>query len=232
MEPIKIFIGFDQAEAVAYHTLCHSILSRSSQPVMIAPVKRSMLRDIHHRPIDEKQSNEFSFTRFLVPYLCGFSGSAIFMDCDMLMLADVAELWALRDPFSSVQVVKHHYTPQDEIKYLDAKQYPYERKNWSSVMIFNCGHYNCRRLTPEYVDTVPGLDLHQFKWTEDRFIGSLPHEWNHLVGEYPRNEDAKLIHYTVGGPYFHEYEHCEYSEEWFQERAMMTACLQREGIER
>lgn len=224
---IPIYIGFDQVESVAWHTLTHSILSRSSVPVSFHPVKRSLLKKFHNRPIDPKQSNEFSFTRFLVPYLNDYKGYAIFMDCDMLVLDDIAKLWELRDPTKAVQVVKHDYTPKDHIKYLGTVQYPYPRKNWSSVMLFNCQHMDCRRLTPDYVDTATGLQLHQFKWTDDKFIGELPKEWNHLVGEYDMNEDAKLIHYTVGGPYFLEFEHCDFAEEWFDERALMINCNQR-----
>jgi len=226
MEPIRIFIGFDQREAVAYHTLCQSILSRASVPVSFIPVKRSMMKEFHSRPIDEKQSNEFSFTRFLVPYMSGFNGFSIFMDCDMLVTTDIKELWDLRDPFCSVQVVKHNYEPKNKYKYLGTTQYPYPKKNWSSVMIFNNSHYHCRKLTPDYVNEASGMELHQFKWTEEEKIGELPAEWNHLVSEYAPNPNAKNVHFTVGGPYFHEYENCEYSEEWFQERALMQNCDQ------
>jgi len=216
---IKIFIGFDQVESVAYH--------RSSEPVEFIPIKRSMLKDIHTRGIDEKQSNEFSFTRFLVPYLCNYEGYAIFMDCDMLVLDDIAKLWNLRDWKKSVQVVKHDYTPKDEVKYLGTKQYAYPRKNWSSVMLFNCSHHHCKRLDPNYINSASGLDLHRFNWTESDSIGELPKDWNHLVSEFDPNPDAKLIHFTVGGPYFHEYNGCEYSDEWFTERRLMQNCNQR-----
>jgi len=221
---IRVFIGFDQVESVAYHTLCHSILSRSSEPVEFIPIKRSMLKDIHDRAIDEKQSNEFSFTRFLVPYLCGHKGYAIFIDCDMMVLDDIKKLWDLRDFTKAVQVVKHDYTPKDETKYLGTKQYAYPRKNWSSVMLFNCSHHHCKRLTPDYVNVASGLDLHRFKWTDS--IGELPKEWNHLISEYDPNPDAKLVHWTVGGPYFNEYQGCEFSEEWFIERNLMQNCNQ------
>jgi len=224
---IKIFIGFDQVESVAYHTLCHSILSRASEPVEFIPIKRSMLKGIHDRSIDEKQSNEFSFTRFLVPYLCDYKGFAIFMDCDMLVLDDIAKLWNMQDWTKVVQVAKHEYEPKDDVKYLGAKQYPYPRKNWSSVMLFNCSHHHCKRLTPDYVNTASGLDLHRFKWTEDDAIGELPKEWNHLVSEYDANDEASLIHFTVGGPYFEEYWGCEYTDEWFIERKLMLNCNQR-----
>lgn len=230
MKPIPIYIGFDQAESVAWHTLTHSILSRASVPVSIIPVKRSLFTDFHTRPIDPKQSNEFSFTRFLVPYLNDYEGHAIFMDCDMLVLDDIKKLWDMRNPFKAVQVVKHDYIPRDEMKYLGTTQYKYPRKNWSSVMLFNCGHHHCKTLTPEFVNHASGLELHQFKWTDDDFIGELPVEWNHLVSEYPPNPKAKLIHYTVGGPYFHEYDNCEYSDQWFDERLLMQFCQQRYDI--
>jgi len=231
MMPLRIFIGFDQAEAVAYHTLCHSILSRASAPVSIIPIKRSLLKGLHTRKIDSKQSNEFAFTRWLVPYLSGYEGFSVFMDCDMLVTTDIVELFDLADPSFAVQVVKHDYVPHDKVKYLDTIQYPYEKKNWSSVVLFN--NDACRSLSTGYVDQATGLELHQFKWLQnDKLIGELPAEWNHLVGEYPKTDKLpKLIHYTVGGPYFNEFEHVDYAEEWFSERAQMTACLQRQRPE-
>ena len=226
-DTIRIFIGFDQNEAVAYHTLCHSILSRASQPVSIMPIKRSLLGAVHDRPLEPEQSNEFSFTRFLVPHLCEYRGRAIFMDCDMMLRTDIAELWnhpALN--LNAVAVVKHDYTPRDDFKYLGAVQYKYPRKNWSSVMLFNCGHKECRSLTPGYVNTASGMDLHRFNWCDDAYIGELEPEWNWLVGEYTYNPDVKNIHWTVGGPWFNEYQHVDYAEEWFNERALMTQATQ------
>lgn len=227
MKPLQIFIGFEQLEAVAYHTLCHSILSRASMPVSITPVKRSLVREFHNRPIDSKQSNEFSFTRFLVPYLSNYEGVSLFMDCDMLVLTDIKEIFDLFDPSYAVQVVKHDYTPKHQIKYLGNIQYPYPKKNWSSVMLFN--NAECKALTPEYVNKASGLDLHQFKWLENESrIGELPKEWNHLVIDMPPNPNAKIVHYTNGTPCFREYFTCEYSSEWFQERALMSFAEQRE----
>lgn len=227
MKPLNIYIGFDNVESVAYHTLCHSILSRASIPVSLIPVKRSMLKAIHTRPLDQKQSNEFSFTRFLVPYLSDYDGWSIFMDCDILCLADIKQLFDLRDEKYAVMCVQHEYNPTTRIKYLGNVQYPYPRKNWSSVMLFN--NRRCRALTPDYVDHATGTDLHQFKWLEDdNLIGELPKEWNHLVGELPPNPKAKLVHFTIGGPYFQEYHHVEFAEKWFVERSLMQNCVQRE----
>lgn len=133
----------------------------------------------------------------------------------MLMLDDITKLWALRDDRYAVMVVKHNHVPKEDIKFLNEPQTKYEKKNWSSVMLFN--NAKCTALTPEYVNTASGLELHQFKWLEnDDLIGEIPKRWNHLVG-YDSQTDASLVHYTLGGPYFKEYQDCEYSKEWLSE---------------
>lgn len=227
MKPLRIFIGFDQVEAVAYHTLVQSIIENTSVPVSITPVKMTMIPE-YTRPRDPHQSNEFSFTRFLVPYLADFEGLALFMDCDMMFRGDVKELFDLHEPGKSVSVVKHDYTPKDTTKYLGAIQYRYPKKNWSSVMLFDCGHDHCKRLTPYYVNTAEPMNLHRFFWTHESFVGELPVEWNHLVSEYPENPDAKLVHWTVGGCWFDEYRDVEFSREWFDMKSKMMNCLQKE----
>jgi hypothetical protein len=225
MEPIKLFIGYDRAESIAYHAMVQSVINTASVPVSITPVKLSML-PMYTRERDPRQSNEFSFSRFLVPYLCGYQGMAIFMDCDMMFRADIKELAQLFNPTLAVQVVQHDYEPKDSVKYLGAVQYKYPRKNWSSAMMFNCSHYDCRKLTPDYINTADSADLHRFAWTQDRFIGALPVEWNHLVGEYQENQNAKNVHWTVGGPWFREYMAVEHSDEWRKVRDEMQNCLQ------
>jgi lipopolysaccharide biosynthesis glycosyltransferase len=227
---IRIFIGFDQVESVAYHTLCHSILSQSSEPVSITPINLANFRGFFTRQRDPKQSNEFSFSRFLTPYLCNYEGNAIFMDCDMMLRTDIKELWDLADDKYAVQVVKHDYTPTGASKYLGTVQYQYPKKNWSSVMLFN--NSRCKTLTPEYVNTASGLELHQFKWLESEdLIGELSTDWNHLVGEYKPNPDAKNVHWTIGGPYFVEYADVEFADEWRAMNANMTHCTQRSDLE-
>ena len=218
---LKIFIGYDHVEAVAYHTLCHSINKLSSDTVQIAPIMLNHLNR-YKRPRDPKQSNEFSFTRFMVPWMCDFKGWAMFMDCDMLLRGDVYEILEYCDLRNSVQVVQHDYTPKDEYKYLGAKQYKYPRKNWSSVMLFNCE--KCGTLTPEYINHASPDALHQFQWADS--VGALPAKFNHLVGEYDYSKEALIAHFTVGGPYFNEYEDCDYSKEWFEMHADMNHCAQ------
>lgn len=224
---IRLFIGYDEVESVAYHTMVQSIINTCSVPVSITPVKLSMLPE-YKRERDPHQSNEFSFTRFLVPYLCGFEGFGIFMDCDMMLRTDLNELWKLRDPRKSVQVVKHDYTPKTRTKFLGATQYEYPRKNWSSVMLFNCDHYDCRKLTPEFVNNASPEILHRMYWTMEERIGELPKEWNHLVGEYPENPNAHNVHWTIGGPYFNEYSGVEFSDEWRKVKEDTLHCQQLE----
>lgn len=232
--PLKIFIGFDQVESVAWHTMVHSILSRASIPVDIIPVKQSMLKNVFTRKRDPRQSNEFSFTRFLAPYLSDYEGWAVFFDCDMMLTCDIAEILEYADPEKAVCVVKHDYTPATKEKYLGAVQYKYPRKNWSSVVLWNCSHPANKKVTPQYVNTAPSGDLHQFNWLSDDQIGELPVTWNWLVGEYALGEvkakDVKNWHWTIGGPYFSEWEHVDGSDAWFEERAMMTHCLQRSDL--
>ena len=226
---IRVFIGYDSVEAVAFSVLSHSIHANASQPVSIAPVMLDQLGGIYRRERNPLQSTEFSFSRFLAPYLCGFQGWAIFMDCDMLVRDDIARLWALRDERYAVQVVKHTHVPKEDTKFLGAVQTKYEKKNWSSVMLMNCGR--CTALTPEFVSTASGLQLHQFKWLDgDHLIGELPSAWNHLVGYDAPREDASLVHFTIGGPYFDEYADCEYADEWRRNREAMLAVNQRAKV--
>ena len=218
---LNVYIGFDPREAVAFYTLAHSILERSSIPVSIAPLMRAQLGKLYWRKRGPTESTEFSMTRFLVPALSGYRGWSLYMDCDMLCRADIAELAARvsSGEGKAVFVCKHDYLPRTERKFLDQVQTRYARKNWSSLMLFN--NERCRALTPDYVNTASGLDLHRFAWIEDRLIGELPLEWNWLVGEYAYNPDAKIAHYTLGGPYFEEYRDCDYAQEWFAERRQM-----------
>lgn len=227
---LKIFIGFDQVESVAWHTMVHSILARSSRPVAIIPVNLANLKEVFTRQRDPKQSNEFSFNRFLVPYLSDYEGYSVFFDCDMLMRVDINEILKVieSEPGKAVYVVKHHYEPRDDVKYLNAVQYKYPRKNWSSVILWNCAHPANKSVTAEYVNTATGMELHRFQWLNDDQIGELDVRWNWLVGEYDEPPaDVKNVHWTVGGPYFEEYKNADFSEEWFAEFEKMTYCMQR-----
>jgi hypothetical protein len=221
---INIYIGYDPRESVAFHTLAHSILRRASAPISIAPLVQSQLRGIYRRTRGPTESTEFSMTRFLVPYLSGYAGWSIFMDCDMLCRVDIVALAKEIDAQAekAVLVCKHDYVPKTDRKFLDQVQTKYKRKNWSSLMLFN--NARCRALTPDYVNTASGLELHRFAWMEDAAIGELALEWNWLVGEYPYNPAARIVHYTIGGPYFAAYRDCDYADEWFAEFESMRQC--------
>jgi hypothetical protein len=222
---LNVFIGYDEVEAVAFHSLVQSIIDKTTVPISITPIKLSML-PMYTRKRNPHQSNEFSFTRFLVPHLCNYKGHGVFMDCDMMIRTDLDELWDLMDDTKSVQVVKHDYTPSTRTKFLGTIQYAYPRKNWSSFMLFNCSHHDCHNLTVEAVNNAPPDYLHQMKWTTDEAIGELSVDWNHLVGEYEPNPDAKNVHWTLGGPWFNGYRTVEFAEEWDKLKQRINHCDQ------
>ena len=209
---IPVFIGYGSKTKIAYHVLAESILKHSSKPINITPLYLPNLKNIFNRKQDKLASTEFSFSRFLVPYLMNYQGWAIFMDSDMLMMSDIVDLWNLRNNDYALQVCKHNYTPKLSNKFLNHTQTTYDKKNWSSLMLINCN--KCTSLTLDYIHNASGLELHQFKWLDNN-IGELPLEWNWLVGEYPYKENIHNLHFTEGGPYFKEYENCEYAKEWF-----------------
>jgi lipopolysaccharide biosynthesis glycosyltransferase len=212
MEKIKIIVGFDQREAVAYHTFCQSVIENSSLPVQIIPLAKNNLAGYSNE--DKDGSNDFIYSRFLAPYLCEFDGWCIFADGDMVCTSDIAELWQLRDESKALLVVKHDYKTKSQIKYLNNKNEDYPRKNWSSVILWNCSHPSHKLLTPEFIQKSSGSYLHRFAWLEDDMIGDLPIEWNWLAVEYADNPAAKLVHYTLGTPCFKDYTNTSMAEVW------------------
>lgn len=195
-EPLRIFIGYDHRQPVSYHVLSYSLAKRSSVPVSITPLM------INQLPIDRMGLTPFTWTRFLVPYLCGYKGWGLFLDIDMVVLGDISELFKMKDDKYAVMAVTGDH-----------------RFEWASFMLFNCGHPDNKKLTPEYIEKTDGL--HALKWTEN--IGSLPKEWNHIVLYDKPRKDAKLVHYTCGIPVFPETEGCEYMEEWVRDAQEMAS---------
>ena len=225
MTPIPIFIGYDPREAVAYHVCANSIIRHASQPVAIIPLALNLFQDYTETHTDG--SNQFIYSRFLVPHLMGFKGWAIFIDGDMIVRGDIVELWNLRESDKDVMVVKHDYKTRMTEKYLGAKNEDYPRKNWSSVILWNCSNHPIQRLTPAFIEKSTGAELHRFSWINDDRIGELPPEWNWLPDEYGSNPDAKLLHYTLGTPCFHEFATTNMADEWHRERMLTEYCLQR-----
>ena len=219
---LNIFIGYDKHESAAYHTLSHSLLRRATGPISITPLVREHF-PYFTRTRGPLESTDFSISRFLVPYLSGYQGYSLFMDCDLLARVSINEVWQdmPRDyKHKAVFVCPHDYTPISDRKMQNQVQTTYPRKNWSSFMLFD--NSECRILTPDYVNTATGLQLHRFEWLQDEQIGFLPLEWNWLVGEYEANPQAKMFHYTLGGPWFGKYRGCDHAEEWFDEFRHMT----------
>jgi lipopolysaccharide biosynthesis glycosyltransferase len=218
MAAARVFIGWDSREPAAYEVAYFSLRRRSTIPIEITPIKLDDLRSrgLYWRAQDPLASTEFTYSRFLTPYLAGFSGFALFCDCDFLWLADIAELWNLCDSNKAVQCVQHDYQPKEATKMDGQIQTTYPRKNWSSLMLFNCAHPAVRRLTPEVVNTESGAYLHRMNWVRDDEIGALPTEWNWLEGwnAVPANGTPKAVHFTRGGPWFEQWQNVDYGDLW------------------
>jgi hypothetical protein len=219
--PFRVFIGWDKREPEAYAVAKSSLQRHASIPVDVQPIKLDELvkRGLYTRDIDPLASTEFTYTRFLTPALAGFKGWALFCDCDFLWLGDIAGLAEYTKTPKAVYCVQHDYTPKETTKMDGAVQTAYPRKNWSSLMLFNCEHPSVKALTPELVNRESGAYLHRFQWVKDEDIGSLPVEWNWLEGwnEKPKTGTPKAVHYTRGGPWFKEWQDVDYAGLWREE---------------
>ena len=223
---MKIFIGYEPREDIAYNVCVHSILTRQPNAEVI-PLVQQELRDLgwYTRDVDKLASTEFTFTRFLVPELCNYNGWALFIDCDTLITTDIKDLFNLADNRYAVMCVKHDYKINTKYKMDGQKQTTYPRKNWSSVMLFNCSHPSNRALSKRLINDpkTTGVYLHRMSWLEDKDIGELNHTWNYLADVYTDILYPKLIHYTCGGPWFKEYTNHPFSDSWNTELEQYTA---------
>lgn len=227
MQSLDVFVGYDKAEPVAYHVCCESLISNSSKPLNIHPLYLPQLEmSLPKSKEGYPPSNGFIYSRFLVPELMSYTGKALFIDGDMVIEGDVAELFDMDMANLAVRVVKHDYTPSRNIKYLGSKNEPYPRKNWSSVILWNCGYYPNRQITRELLGKAHGSFLHRFQWLDDHEIGELPKEWNVLCDEPNQAKNPKLVHYTNGTPCFDEFKNCEYSALWHETRRSMNSHLE------
>jgi lipopolysaccharide biosynthesis glycosyltransferase len=232
MQVLDIYLGYDgKVEPIAYYVCMQSIIEKSSIPVRFTPLALNTLKDYTETHTDG--SNSFIYSRFLVPYLNNFKGMALFLDGDMIVKGDVAELLYEFDPSEAVKVVKHNYKTKHPVKYLGAKNEDYPKKNWSSVMLWNCSHWLNRQLTPRFIQEQTGKYLHRFQWLKypEEQVGKLDETWNHLVNEYEYNPDAKLAHFTLGSPCFKDYQTGDYSEEWWNTYKRMIYPLKGNGQE-
>jgi hypothetical protein len=218
---VKVFIGYDSREPEAYAVAESSLLRHASIPASPTPLNATRLAEngLLRRPTDLRgqrydipsnapASTEFAISRFLTPFLAQ-SGWALFTDSDVVFMADIAELAALADPRYALMCVQHTDTHGAGRKMDNQVQTIYARKNWSSVMLFNCDHPANKRLSL--------IDVHQFYWLNDAEIGALPAEWNWLVGVQPKPAAPKIAHFTLGGPFLPGWQGAEHDEIWFSE---------------
>ena len=211
-ETLDIYIGYDEKEAVVFHTCVQSIIEKCKVPVSIHPLNLQMFNNYKENHNDG--SNNFIYSRFLVPYLNNFKGKALFLDGDMIVNDDLNNLFNQFDDQYAVQVVKHDYKTKYPIKYLGHKNDDYPKKNWSSVILFNCSHPKNKILTPKLIETAQGSYLHRFSWLDEQEVGEISKEWNYLVLEYPETEKAKIFHFTVGAPCFNDFNQGKEANLW------------------
>lgn len=219
---MKVYIGWDSREIDAFNVCCHSLLAHAPAKPVVLPLKQSELREkgAYQRKSNEPASTEFTYTRFFVPYLCGYDGWAMFVDCDFLFMEDINKLFSLRDDRYAVMCVKHDYVPKQKIKMDGRAQVPYPRKNWSSLILWNNQHPANKKLEPQLLNSATGDYLHRFQWLKDKEIGELPVDWNWLVGEYGlAKKTPAALHYTNGGPWFKECAKVDYADLWLKEFA-------------
>jgi hypothetical protein len=241
--PWSVWIGFDTREAAAFGVTRHTLRERLTLGVPIFGLRLGVLRKqgVYNRPtetrLDEKtghyvlwdaisdapMSTEFAISRFLVPHLMttGFTqrgGFAVFMDCDMLVRANMAELFRFCEQHENRKYaafcVKHNYQPPEGVKMDGQEQLRYARKNWTSFIVFNCDHPANKALSVELVNKLPGRDLHRLCWLDDDQVCGLDHAWNFLVGHSDPSIDPKVVHFTEGGPWFDNYRDVPFADEW------------------
>ena len=218
---IPVYVGYDSREDIAYQVCKHSIIRREPGAT-VKPLKQKDMREsgLYTREVDKLASTEFTFTRFFIPHLQNYQGWAVFCDCDFVWTVPTTDLKQYCDPDKAVVVVRHDYTPAEGMKMDGKQQHIYPRKNWSSMILWNCAHPKNKVLNPELLNKETGAFLHRFQWLDDEDIGSLPHHYNWLVGWYkePKDGKPKIYHWTEGGPWFVDnYFDCEYADVWKKE---------------
>jgi len=223
---LKIYVGYDSREDIAWQVCRHSILRHSSPDTEVYPLKLSTLRELglYTRPADVA-STEFSLTRFLTPWLAAHDGWSIFVDCDFLFTADVRNVLTHASRHKAIHVVQHDYTPANAVKMDGKAQAIYPRKNWSSFILFNNAHPDVQALTPAVVNAAAPAFLHRFQWVaDDSLIGALPLEFNFLESEYAKPETVPTaIHFTNGGPWFDNWQDVDFADQWRAERDLYLA---------
>jgi hypothetical protein len=226
---LHVYIGFDAIDHLAYRVCEASILAHTTRDIEIHPIRDWQVRGegFYYRSwqmqpsgqkmdIQDKRphSTEFSYTRFLTPVIHRTKereGPALFMDADMMLRDDIAKLFELADKDYDVMCVKHDYTPPEEEKIVGVVQQQYDRKNWSSVMLFPDPE-SCQ-LEIANVNTKDRDWLHQMMWANQ--IGELPERWNWLEG-WSQHIDPAIVHFTRGTPDLPDWGDVQYAFEYWE----------------
>lgn len=226
--PCRVFLGWDASQMIAHNVAQFSLQRNATVRCDVRRIAMPELRasGLYRRPTGHTEhgywdeisgapmSTGHAIARFLVPALCHHEGWALFTDGDVLFRSDIAGLFSLADESKAIHVVQHYQFPNASVKMEGQTQTTYPRKNWSSVILFNCGHPANKALTVDLVNSVPGRDLHRFCWLQDNLIGQLPARWNVLIGEEDI-PDPGIAHFTLGLPNLKGFEHCDFSDEWY-----------------
>ena len=232
--PFPVYVGWDSREDIAFQVCRHSLLKRATIPTVVIPIRQYELREqgLYTRDLDPLASTEFTYTRFFVPHLQNHKGWALFCDCDFLWLADIKELIDLVDDRYAMMCVHHDHRPQEDWKMDHQTQTQYPRKNWSSMVLYNCSHPANAALTADIANTETGAFLHRFQWLDDDLIGAVPETWNWLEGwcQKPDTGHPNVVHFTRGGPWFDEWHEVDYGDLWLSEEAEYKASLVEKSL--
>lgn len=212
---MNIYIGWDSKYSIASSVCKKSILMNTNHQYECHYLKRDEIKGFTRR--EPNESTEFTFTRFLVPLLNNWEGYAVFCDNDFLFLDNISRMLMKINPHKAVSVVKHKYKPKDKTKMNDKPQINYPRKNWSSLMVWNCSHPSNKVLTLDYINKSSASDLHEFRWLKNNEIGEIDYTWNYLTDWYTEGE-PKALHFTTGGPWLKGYENAKYANDWHRLR--------------
>jgi hypothetical protein len=181
--PIRIYCGAARDARLPFEVLAHSIRRHTPHPVEIHAIDNGsapLPADPRHAPY-----TQFSFARFAIPALAGYQGRAVYMDSDMLVFRDFAELWQL--PFDGAKVLI-------EIGSRDQR----DRGKHTAVMLLDCARLEWR-VDEIVADLGRRYDYNDLMAVDPllargEMLERIPTGWNDLDRFDP--ERTRNLHYT------------------------------------